>query len=191
MYSRPRVAQHTIPRLELCAAALTIQVDATLTREISADMDIQSSVYWTDGMIVLAYLQVDSKHYHTFVGNRVARIRSHSEASQWRHVPSEQKPTDLASSVSHLASSEWFYGPKSLTQQESEWSSCEKLVPVLESDIEVKRNVIYSIICLKSVDVRSLQFAILAQSPREMSLTDRILPRYFLSRLTSSRLNSA
>ena len=191
LYSRPRVAQHTIPRLELCAAALTIQVDATLTREISADMDIQSSVYWTDGMIVLAYLQVDSKHYHTFVGNRVARIRSHSEASQWRHVPSEQNPTDLASSVSHLASSEWFYGPKSLTQQESEWSSCEKLVPVLESDIEVKRNVIYSIICLKSVDVRSLQFAILAQSPREMSQTDRILPRYFLSRLTSSRLNSA
>ena len=96
LYSRPRVAQHTIPRLELCAAALTIQVDATLTWEISADIDIQSSVYWTDGMIVRAYQQVDSKHYHTFVGNRVARIRSHSEASQWCHVQSEQNPTDLA-----------------------------------------------------------------------------------------------
>ena len=40
---------------------------------------------------------------------------------------------------------------------------------------------IYSIICLKSVNVRRMQFAILAQSPREMALTDRILPRYFLS----------
>ena len=102
LYSSTRVAplvQHTIPRLELGAAVLAIQVDATLTREISADIDIQSSVYWTDGMIVLAYLHVDSKHYHTFVGNRVARIRSHSEASQWCHVQSEQNPTDLASLV--------------------------------------------------------------------------------------------
>ena len=90
--------QYTIPRLELCAAVLAIQVDVTITREISADIDIQSYVYWTDGMIVLAYLQVDAKHYHTFAGNRVARIRSHSEASQWL---SEQNPTDLASLV-HL-----------------------------------------------------------------------------------------
>ena len=82
LYSRTRVAplvQHTIPPLELCAAALAIQVDATLTREITADIDLQSSVYWTDSMILLAYLQDDSKRYHTFVGNRVARIRSHSE----------------------------------------------------------------------------------------------------------------
>ena len=102
LYSRTRVAplvQHTIPRLELGATVLAIQVDATLTREISADIDIQSSVYWTDGMIVMAYLQVDYKHYHTFAGNRVARIRSHSETNQWRHVPSEQNPTDQASLV--------------------------------------------------------------------------------------------
>ena len=31
-----------------------------------------------------------------------------------------------------------------------------------------------------------MQFAILAQSPREMALTDRILPRYFLSRVRVS-----
>ena len=31
-----------------------------------------------------------------------------------------------------------------------------------------------------------MQFAILAQSPREMALTDRILPRYFLSRIRVS-----
>ena len=37
-----------------------------------------------------------------------------------------------------------------------------------------------------SVDVRNLQVAILARSPREMSLTDRILPRYILSRVRVS-----
>ena len=149
LYSKTRVAplkQHTIPRLELCAAVLAVQMDATLASEISADVHLQPSVYWTDSMIVLAYLQDDSKRYQTFVGNRVAKIRSHSESSQWRHVPSEQNPADLASrgtlSVAHLASSEWFNGPKFLTQQETEWPSCEQLVPLLDDDVEVKRNVI-------------------------------------------------
>ena len=45
---------------------------------------------------------------------------------------------------------------------------------------------IYTIICLKSVDIRRLQVAILARSPREMSQTDRMLPRYFLSRVRVS-----
>ena len=62
LYSSTLVApllQHTIPRLELGAVVLAIQVDVTLIREISADI-FQSSVYWTDSMIVLVYLQVDS-----------------------------------------------------------------------------------------------------------------------------------
>ena len=138
--------QHTIPQLELYAAALAIQVDATITRDISADIDLQSSVYWTDSMIVLAYLHDDSKRTHTFVRSRVARIISHYEASQWGHVPSEQNPADLASrgtlSVDNLAISEWFNGPKFITQQESEWPPCDQLVPVLDSDVEVKRNAI-------------------------------------------------
>ena len=37
-----------------------------------------------------------------------------------------------------------------------------------------------------SGDVRTMQFAILAQSRREMSQTDRIHPRYFLSRVRVS-----
>ena len=46
--------------------------------------------------------------------------------------------------------------------------------------------IIYTIICLKSVGVRKLQVAIPARSPREMSLTDCILPRYILSRVRVS-----
>ena len=45
---------------------------------------------------------------------------------------------------------------------------------------------IYTIIRHKSVDVRKLQVAILARSPREMSQTDRIIPRYILSRVRVS-----
>ena len=52
--------------------------------------------------------------------------------------------------------------------------------------LERHKITIYTIICLKSVRVRKLQVAILARSPREMSLTDRILPRYILSRVLVS-----
>ena len=45
---------------------------------------------------------------------------------------------------------------------------------------------IYTIILHKSVDIRKLQVAILAISPREMSLTDRILLRYIPSRVRVS-----
>ena len=49
---------------------------------------------------------------------------------------------------------------------------------------------IYTIICLKSVclsgDVRRITLAIVAQSPREMSQTDRIHPRYFLLQIRVS-----
>ena len=48
------------------------------------------------------------------------------------------------------------------------------------------RRGIYTIIRHKSVDVLKLQVAILARSPREMSQTDRILPRYILSRVRVS-----
>ena len=48
------------------------------------------------------------------------------------------------------------------------------------------KTTIYTIICLKSVGVRRLQVTILARSPREMSLTDRIHPRYILTRVRVS-----
>ena len=51
---------------------------------------------------------------------------------------------------------------------------------------EVAIIIIILLICLKSVGVRKLQVAILALSPREMSLTDRILPRYTMSRVRVS-----
>ena len=41
--------------------------------------------------------------------------------------------------------------------------------------VKVSEDVIYTIICLKSVAVRKLQVGILARSPREMSQTDRIV----------------
>ena len=111
--------QHTIPRLELGAAVLAIQIDVTLIGEISADI-FQSSVYWTDSMIVVVYLQVDSS------------VITHS----WVIVLLESYHT-----LKPVNGDVWFNGPNSSHSRKVNGSSCGKLVPVLESDIEVKRNV--------------------------------------------------
>ena len=80
------------------------------------------------------------------------------------------------------------------------WTLCWPLVVVKQSPLFcdssliqlinyriIAGRIIYTIICLKSVGVRRWQVAILARSPREMSLTDRILPRYILSRVRVSQ----
>ena len=69
-----------------------------------------------------------------------------------------------------------------------------KVIPVLKNQRKRSLNhpilSIYTIICLKSVslsvDVRRLQVAILARSPREISQTDRIVWQYILSRVRIS-----
>ena len=63
--------------------------------------------------------------------------------------------------------------------------TCQKRSKSLCAD-NAKQDYIYTKICLKSVGVRKRQVAILARSPREMSLTDRILPRYILSQVRVS-----
>jgi len=54
VYSKSRVAPiktMTIPRKELAAAAVSVQVDKTLRREL--DYQIEDSYFWTDSMVVL------------------------------------------------------------------------------------------------------------------------------------------
>ena len=41
----------TIPRLELCAAVIAVRMDRMLSRELT--LEIQDSVFWTEGKIVL------------------------------------------------------------------------------------------------------------------------------------------
>ena len=69
-------------------------------------------------------------------------------------------------------------------------STWMRMEGIIKKILQILHLFIYPIICLKSVclsgDVRTMQFVFLAQSPREMSQTDRIHPRYFLLRVRVS-----
>ena len=113
------LASITIPRLELMAAVVATRLAVILEKELKYD-NIQH-FYWTDSMIVLGYLQNESKKFKVFVANRIQQIHDVSNPSQWRHVSGSDNPADLASrgiGARGLVDSElWYHGPSFLAQK--------------------------------------------------------------------------
>ena len=138
---------HTIPRLELCAAVLAVEVAEIVREQLSLEKDVFR--FYTDSQVVLGYISNDSKRFHVYVANRVSRIRSFCGPEYWRHVASDQNPADVATrgcSARDLPSSMWISGPSSLTNDVSadELQMYDLVDP--EGDQEVRKN----ITCLKT-----------------------------------------
>ena len=105
----------TIPRLELQAATLGVKIGDFLIQELKYPS--LSLYYWTDSKTVLGYISNDAKKFHTYVSNRVQRIRDSSSPQQWRYVASKENPADMASrggDVMELYTS-WLHGPEFLS----------------------------------------------------------------------------
>ncbi|XP_012819273.2 uncharacterized protein LOC105947440 [Xenopus tropicalis] len=106
----------TVPRLELCAAVLAVDIAEFITKEI--DTNIDSVSYFTDSRIVLGYICNEKRRFYVFVSNRVQRIRRSSLPEQWHYVSTEGNPADLATrsvSAAHLKGTMWFTGPPFLS----------------------------------------------------------------------------
>ena len=67
----------TIPRLELSAAALLVNLDKMLRREL--DLELEDTVFWTDSMIVINYIKNEDRRFQTFVANRPSVIQDGSK----------------------------------------------------------------------------------------------------------------
>ena len=62
-------------RLELCAATIVMRLDEKLHTELNFSCLLEPSVFWTDSVSVLTYINNKSLVFHTFVANRVQLIR--------------------------------------------------------------------------------------------------------------------
>lgn len=68
MLGKSRVAplkQMTIPRMELTAAVVAVNIDKMLKKEVQ--MELQESAYWTDSTTVLKYIENNTRRFKTFV----------------------------------------------------------------------------------------------------------------------------
>lgn len=146
VFGRARLAplkQLTIPRLELCAAAMAAKADEMLRRELT--VKLEESTFWTDSMIVLQYLSNHEHKFHTFVANRIASILDISMASQWRHVNTRLNPADDAtrglSAEEFMKDARWLKGPDFLGHSKEQWPINPRVTHDLENDPEVKKSI--------------------------------------------------
>ncbi|KAL0858718.1 hypothetical protein ABMA27_011195 [Loxostege sticticalis] len=112
----------SIPRLELCGAALLTKLLKEVAKVLEVD---KTNIFaWTDSTVVLAWLNSQPRRWKPFVANRVSDIITSLEPSQWAHVESKENPADVASRGLYpseiLNSDIWKSGPEFLRQKEIE-----------------------------------------------------------------------
>ena len=113
----------TIPRLELLAAVVGVELTEFVRSEL--DFDLDEVVYWTDSTSVLGYIRSTARRYCTFVANRIAVIQSLLSPELWRHVSTDQNPANVASRgqvPDQLPQcNNWFNGPAFLRLEQDKW----------------------------------------------------------------------
>ena len=132
----------TIPRLELTAATVSVQLNKIWTKELQ--IPINKVTFWTDSMTVIRYIANESKRFHTYVANRIAFIREESSPSQWRYIDSKSNPADEASrgvtANVFVRNGHWLKGPVFLLTTESEWEDhVQESAELTENDPEIKK----------------------------------------------------
>ena len=102
----------SIPRLELCAAVLAVEIAELIVGEM--DLEVDCITYYSDSKVVLGYIPNQARRFFVYVNNRVQRIRQSTSPDQWRHVPTDHNPADHGSRSIQAAlssSTTWPSGP--------------------------------------------------------------------------------
>ncbi|XP_032401557.1 uncharacterized protein LOC116707960 [Xiphophorus hellerii] len=132
--------EHTVPRLELCAAVLAVELADFISSEL--DVYVDATTFYTDSKVVLGYINNETRRFYVYVSNRVVRIRRSSHPKQWKYVSTVENPADCATRsvpAAFLSNTSWLRGPSFLTEprQESlEQGSFELVEPNV--DVEVR-----------------------------------------------------
>ena len=135
----------TVPRLELCAAVLAVEIAELIVKEI--DLKPSAIRFYTDSKVVLGYICNQSRRFYVYVNNRIQRIRQSTLPKQWTvGVPTEQNPADCGSrsvSAAQLQGTTWLTGP-SFLRHPKEVPMTDPVVFKLvdpEHDVEVRDEV--------------------------------------------------
>lgn len=116
----PRPA-HTIPRLELCAAVLAVEMTDLILDEMN--IEIHRVTFYTDSKVVLGYINNTSRRFYVYVANRVTRIRKSTYPEQWHYVSTDNNPADHGTRslpATRLKHTNWFSGPAFLARAGTE-----------------------------------------------------------------------
>lgn len=111
--------------------------------------------------LYMATSTTKTKHFYVYVHNRVQRIRQFSEPKQWRYIPTEHNPADIASRSIHasrLVKSNWLTGPAFLCKpHENDFIMTDNFV-LLDPDPEIRPTVTICITGTKDKQLTSDRF---------------------------------
>ena len=110
----------SIPRLELMAAVLAVEIYLMLNVEMR--ISVGRVVFWSDSKVVLCCIRSRTRRFPRFTANRVSSIQQATDPSQWCYVNTKVNPADCATrGTSKL--DVWLSAPEFLHETVSEWSS--------------------------------------------------------------------
>lgn len=102
---------HTIPRLELCASVLGVEIAEFVCRELAISADMIT--FYTDSKVVLGYITNKTRRFYVYVQNRVSRILKFSKPIQWMYIETDNNPADFGTrgiDSSDLQNCSWLTG---------------------------------------------------------------------------------
>ena len=106
----------SLPRLELTAATVSVNVLKMLLKEVNAELTQgMGEFYWPDSQVVFGYIKKNIKQSKVFVAYPMQLIRDHSNINQWHYVNTAENPANFASKGldTHQKNKveRWFHGP--------------------------------------------------------------------------------
>lgn len=125
----------TVPRLELCAAVLAVEMAELIVDEI--DFEPDAVHFFCDSKVVLGYIYNETKRFYVYVHNRVQRIRQFTSPEQWHYVSTEHNPADYASRsvpASRLTCTSWLTGPAFLCKQHDSSTTPQDSFQLIDPD---------------------------------------------------------
>lgn len=151
MLGKLRVAplkQMTIPRMELTAAVVAVNIDKMLKKEVQ--MELQKSAYWTDSTTILKYIENNTRGFKTFVANRIFTIRELTKPTQWRYVNTATNPANCVSrgqtAAKLMSNLSRIQGPPFLQEPECLWPEKPQQQEIKEDNVEVRKSVTNNLI---------------------------------------------
>ncbi|XP_053375012.1 uncharacterized protein LOC128547190 [Mercenaria mercenaria] len=130
---------HTIPRLELCAAVMAVEIAETVYEQLG--FPIEEMKFYTDSRVVLGYLNNKVRRFYIYVQNRIARILKSTTREQWYYVGTDDNPADEGTRpipADQLQQSMWLKGCELLKAPELHLGSVNHELQSPDEDRDIR-----------------------------------------------------
>ena len=127
-----------MPRLELLGALLLSRLISSVYEPLRGDLELQSSVCYTDSHVTLFWILGVNKEWKPFVESRVREIQKLVPGDHWRFCPGNDNSADIPTqgmTIKELKeTSLWFNGPDWVRQEDTEDLDTEEVLREIPDD---------------------------------------------------------